>query len=156
YFSPPLHLQPDAPDTSLVIAVADTSSRQPIEVESRHVVVSQPEKDGNRRVLELVILTNNGERTRVGADSTQPTWASPMPAEINGYEVGTGDVSPDALVTRNDSVFLLAPVSPGTKQLVFSYLIGSRGKVEWPRLPATGDFNVLVEEFTSRVTGGTL
>ncbi len=155
YFSSPLHTDPEQPDTGLVLFVADTSSRAPIHVASRHIVISKPEKDGTRAALEIVVLENNGAITRVARDSLTPVWGARLPAGALSFQVGQGDVGPDGLFARHDSVVLVSPVSPGQKQLMYTYALpATPGRVRLPVSDSIDAVNVLLEEFDRRVTGG--
>jgi hypothetical protein len=157
YFSSPLHAGAGSPDTGLALVVSDTSSTGPIGVDVRHLVVSRPTAEGRRPVLEIVALVNSGERTRIARDSTSPSWAAPIPPGVGAFQPGASDVSPEALVTRHDSVLLFAPVAPGEKQLVFSYTLppGPRS-IRIPVADSIPAFDVLLEEANARASGGTI
>lgn len=155
YFSSPLHTDPTAPDTGLVIAVSDTSSVQPLGIVSRHLVISRPGPDGRRPALEIVVIRNDGSATRVSPDSAHPSWAAGIPAGVVGFQPGNSDFSAEALAIRNDSVMLFAPVAPGEKQVIYTYSlpVGSgAARIAVPDSIAV--FNILLEEFDRTVTGG--
>ncbi len=154
YFSTPVHADPAAPDTGLLLVVSDTSSSAPLRILSRHIVIGRPQKDGSRPALEIVVLANNGPDTRV-ATETQPSWAARLPKGVRNFEVGSGDVSGDAMIARNDSVVLEAPVAPGEKQLLFTYQVPPGvGTMRIPVGDSVDVMNVLLEEFDRTVTGG--
>ncbi|HET8650213.1 MAG TPA: hypothetical protein VFL95_09245 [Gemmatimonadales bacterium] len=121
YFSPPVHTNPARPDTAMVVLVADTSSKQPIQTAARHLVISRPGPDGVRSVIDLLVPVNPGPNTRVARDSSIPTWAAPLPANLIGFQPGQSDFSPDAIVRRGDSMVVLAPISPGERQILVRY-----------------------------------
>lgn len=157
YFSSPVHTDPTAPDTGLVVVVSDTSSTTPIGVLSRHLVVSKPAAGGSRAVLEIVVLVNGGNATRVSADSTHPTWAAGVPSGAINFQAGSGDFSGEAVAFRNDSVMVFAPIAPGEKQVIFTYsLPAGTGPVTIAVPDTIGMFNVLLEEFDLKVKGGGL
>jgi hypothetical protein len=157
YFSPAIHTNPALPDTALAIVASDTSTAAPVELEARHLVVAEPGQDGNRGVLDLIILRNRGDRTRVAADSTRPSWSAPLPNGTFGFEPGEGDVSPDALRRVGNRLELLAPVAPGEKQLIVQYgLPASTRNVELPFEEPADLVNVLVADRGARVSGGGL
>jgi len=157
YFSPAIHTNPALPDTALAIVVSDTSGTAPVELEARHLVVAEPGQDGNRGVLDLIILRNRGDRTRVAPDSTHPSWSAPLPSGTFGFEPGEGEVSPDALRRVGNRLELLAPVAPGEKQLIVQYgLPGSTRSIELPFDEPAGLLNVLVADRGARVSGGAL
>jgi len=154
YFSSPLIARDAAPDTGLVLVVSDTSSTAPLVTASRHIVVSRPAKDGTRSTLEIVVLTNPGTISRIAGDSAHPSWATRLPAGALGFSAGNGDVSADAMTTRNDSVLLFAPVAPGEKQLVYTYeLPAAPGTVRLPLGDSIGVLNLLLEEREIPVSG---
>jgi hypothetical protein len=155
YFSSPVHTNPSAPDTGLVVAVSDTSSTAPISVMSRHLVVSKPTQGGSRAVLEIVVITNASNATRVSADSSHPTWETGIPAGALNFEAGSGDFSGDALEVKKGQVRLFAPIAPGEKQVIFTYsLPANTGPVHITVPDSIGMFNVLLEEFDRTVKGG--
>jgi hypothetical protein len=155
YFSTPVRSLPAQPDTGLLLVVSDTSSAAPVGVVSRHIVIGKPSGDGIRAVLEIVVLQNNGPLTRVARDSLQPTWSTRLPSRAVGFQPGQGDVSADALVFRDGTVQLFAPIAPGEKQLLYTYQLPSGpGTVRMPLQEPVGTMNILLEEFDRTVTGG--
>lgn len=157
YFSTPLHLDPAAPDTGLLLLVSDTASGLPIDVISRHLVISQPVADGTRPALEIAVLGNPGAVTRVAGDSSHPTWAARLPEGALGAQMGRGDVSPGSAVFRNDSLLLFAPLAPGQKELIFSYSLPARpGRMTLPLGDGAASFTLLLEERTLAVSGAGL
>lgn len=156
YFSSPVHTNPERPDTTMRVLVYDTSSTAPVVVAARHVVVPRPSDDGSRAVLDLLVLKNGGTVARVSGDSSQPSWAGALPAGSAGLQVGESDFSPEAVTRHGDSVFVLAPIAPGEKQLTIEYVIpGDRGRVDFPS-ETGGPLNFLVEERAARVSGGSI
>lgn len=157
YFSSPVHTDPTAPDTGLRVIVSDTSSSAPVEIVSRHLVVSKPTAGGSRPVLEIVVLTNGGTATRVSADSTRPTWAGGLPTGAFNFEAGSGDFSNEAVSFRHDSVLVFGPIAPGEKQVIFTYsLPAGTGPVKVAVPDSIAMFNILLEEFDLTVAGGGL
>ena len=147
YFSFPLDRAAGRDPAPVTLIVRDTSSRTPVTVSARHVVVPRPGEDGTREVLDLVLLVNPGTETRVAPDSLSASWSGPLPPESEGLELGESDVSPDAVTRRGDSVIVSAPISPGEKQLAFQYhLPGGRQAIELPVGAEPVALNVLLEE----------
>ena len=157
YFSPAVHLDPSRPDTALRIVVSDTSSQVPVELAARHLVVADPGENGTRGLLDLIVLQNRSDRTRVARDTLTPTWSAPLPTGTFGFEPGEGDVSPDALRRDRDRVKLFAPVAPGEKQLILQYGLPLGARTTTLRFEQSAGFvNVLVSDPAAKVTGGRL
>ncbi|HEX2450909.1 MAG TPA: hypothetical protein VHJ69_07200, partial [Gemmatimonadales bacterium] len=128
YFSTPVHLNPERPDTGLRIVVADTSSAAPVGLEARHLVIGSPRADGSRNIVDLTVLTNAGHRTRVAPDTVRPSWCGPLPIGTVGLAVGEGEFSLSAVTRQGDRLLFFAPIPPGEKQLATEYILpaGSR------------------------------
>jgi len=157
YFSQPLAINPARPDTALTLLVHDTSFDAPVAIDGRNIVISRPGEDGSRRVLELLVLRNGGDKARIAADTVQPSWAMRLPADIVGFDVGPGDISSDAVLPRGDSVLVFAPLAPGDKQFVFEYAIrGDRRGITVPFSSAVRSVTLLIEEGEAKVSGMTL
>jgi len=157
YFSPPVHTNPERPDTAIRIVVYDTSSSVPVSLEARHLVLTRPGEDGSRNVLDLLVLRNDGQRTRVAPDSVRPSWSSLLPRGSIGLELGEGDVSPDAVARRGDSLVLMAAIAPGEKQVTVQYLVpAGRDDLELLFAQPVAMVNILAEEKGVAVSGGTL
>jgi hypothetical protein len=155
YFSPPVHTNPGRPDTAIQIIVSDTSSTVPVVLEARHLVVTKPGEDGTRTVLDLLVLRNRGTATRVAPDTLRPSWSGPLPQGSMGLELMEGDVSPDAVSRRHDSLIVTAPLAPGEKQITVQYLVPSnRVALALPFRDSVTAVNVLAEEKGVRVAGG--
>jgi hypothetical protein len=154
YFSIPLDRTAPADPESARLVVHDTSSRTPVRLSVRHLVIPRPGEHGTREVLDLVLLANPGTRTRVARDSMGGSWAGLLPPASEGLELGESDVSPDAVVRRGDSVIVSAPISPGEKQLAFQYhLPGGRRTIELPIGAEGVALNVLLEEAGATASG---
>ena len=157
YFSPPVHTNPERPDTTIRILVYDTSSTAPVALEARHLVVTRPGEDGSRSVLDLVVLLNKGNRTRVAPDSVGASWVGLLPRGTMGLEVGESDLSPDAITRRGDSLLVAAPLAPGEKQVTVQYVVPAGSKeLELPFTEPVSSVNVLAEENDVVVSGGSL
>ena len=125
----------------------DTSSRAPVELAARHIVIPRPGEDGTREVLDLVLLRNAGVATRVAPDSQGASWLVPLPPASEGLDLGESDVSPDAVARRGDTAVVSAPISPGEKQIALQYHLPSGGQtIEFPLGETAVTANVLLEE----------
>lgn len=151
YFSPPIRLDPGVRDRSVTLYVYDTSSTVPVHATGRHIVVSRPGPEGFRTALELLLLRNEGSKTLIPRDSLTPSWSMPLPPDMIGFEVTGGEVSPQALTVRNDSLLLAATVVPGERQLIYQYGLPVRTRITIPVSPQTGTLNLLLEEADAQV-----
>jgi hypothetical protein len=153
YFSTPLDNRESGGNDRVTLVVHDTSSRAPVAISARHVVIPRAGEDGTREVLDLVLLANAGTVTRVAPDSLGASWAGPLPPGSEGLELGESDVSPDAVTRRGDSAIVSAPIAPGEKQLAFQYhLPAGRQEIEIPVGSEPVGLNVLLEEPGARVS----
>jgi hypothetical protein len=124
YFTEPIHTFGTPVAGAEPLLVYDTSSAAPpIVLRERHVVVRSPGGEGARRVIELLLLENRGTATRVASDTTRPVWEGAIPAQAIEFQVGESDVSAEAVIRRGDRVTVTAPVPPGERQILISYLI---------------------------------
>jgi hypothetical protein len=154
YFSAPISTNPRRPDTAVTVLVYDTSSSAPIHLEARHLVVTRPDQDGARSVLDLVILRNAGRLTRVAPDTVRPSWSVPLPEGTQGLDVGESDISSQALARRGDSLLVSAAIAPGEKQLTLQYRIpAGQNSMALPIGSPGITVNVLAEETGAKVTG---
>ena len=157
YFSPPVHTNPELPDTAIRIVVYDTSSTAPIVLTGRDLVITRPAEDGSRSVLDLLALRNEGRSTRTSPDSQRPSWRGRLPRGTVGLQLVEGDLSPDAVSRRGDSLIVTAPLPPGEKLITVQYLLPSARRIlELAFAEAVPVANVLVEEKDVVVGGGTL
>lgn len=156
YFSPPIDARPGRPDTSLRLVVYDTSSSAPVATRSRTLVVGSADAIGARTVIDWLVIDNRGSITRVGRDSAAPSWGAALPPEARNPVVGDArlsQISPDAVDFRSDSLFVLAPLSPGPKEVLLQYEIpaGTRRFT----VPVTGidTVDVFLEEQAASLDG---
>ncbi len=154
-FTEPLRFPSVRSDTAGVLAVYDTSSvAPPIRLSQRHLVVREREADGSRRVIELWVLENAGRRTRVAPDTTRPVWQGLLPAGAIQFEVGESDMSDRAVFRHGDTVSVAAPVPPGERQLLVSYLMPrTMRELVIPFDQPVGRVNVMLEDTTATVEG---
>jgi hypothetical protein len=127
----------------------------PLAVTKRLISVAAAKRDGSREVLEIAVLSNPGEKTRIAADTLHPVWTGLLPSGALQFSAGQGDFSADAVARHGDTVALYGAVQPGGgRQLAFSYLM-PRGSSAF-RVPVDhplDDLMVLLEDTTARVTG---
>jgi hypothetical protein len=156
YFSSPVNTNPALPDTALVILVSDTSSTVSVSLAARYLVIRRAAEDGSRGVLDLIVLENRHHLTRVARDTLAPSWVGRIPRGVVGVRVGDADLSADAIVIRNDSIMVFAPIAPGEKQISLEYAAprGSLIELDFPQDSVAT--NILAQDSNARVEGGEL
>lgn len=149
YFSLPLNVvgRP-AVHVEDLVAYPTTINAPPIRLARRLLTIAKPGQDGTREVLEILELENLGHTTRITKDTLVPTWAGRVPEVAGQFQGGQGDISPEAIVFRNDSVHVLGPIPPGAaKQLSYGYsLPASVRTLVLPIDQPTVELNLLVED----------
>jgi len=124
YFSPPIRPESLSVGPLAPLFVYDTSSSAPtIALQELHVLVEAPTAEGGRRVVQLFVLANRGEFTRVAGDSGGATWTGAIPAAAEGFELGLSDFSPEAVEVDGDTLRVFAPIPPGERQILAGYLL---------------------------------
>jgi hypothetical protein len=159
YFSEPIRPMQFGPGPGPkvdTLRVYDTSvNGAPLTMTKRLVSIALPKRDGSREVLEIAVLSNPSEKTRIAADTLHPVWAGLLPPGVLQFSVGQGDFSSDAVTRHGDTVGLYGAVQPGGgRQLAYSYLIPS-GPSRF-MLPVDHPLDallVLLEDTSARVTG---
>jgi hypothetical protein len=136
-----------------IVTYATTTGGPPIAVARRLATIARATAEGTREVLEILELENRGTTTRIAQDSTQPTWAGRVPERTGHFRGGQGDISPEAMRFRNDSVLVLAPIGPGpAKQVSYAYTVASgMRRFVIPIDQPTAEVNLLVEDTLSSV-----
>jgi hypothetical protein len=154
YFSAPINVDRPAVHPDDIITYPTTANGPPIKLARRLATVAHAGDDGTREVLEILELENTGQTARITRDTLVPTWAGRVPERGGQFRGGQGDISPDAIVFRHDSVVVLAPIPPGpVKQLSYAYsLPGDTRTFAIPIDQATQELNLLVEDTTAAVT----
>ena len=72
-------------------------------------------------------------------------------------EIGESDVSRDAVIRRGASIAVIAPIAPGEKQVVLTYLLPrNRTALTLPVDQATGELDFMVADTTATVVQGPL
>lgn len=154
YFTTPLRDRAvTSPDAD--IAVYDTTSVAfPLAVRSRHVVIA-PATDGVRRVVDVFEVANDSNRTLVPGASAG-TWRVVLPEEARELGSSGGDLPPDAFRFMPGSAELIVPFPPGSRQVVLTYSIPSRGRVAIPITAPVANLEVLLEGDGGAVSGAGL
>lgn len=154
YFSEPTRGENASGDAAAITVFDTTSGPVPIRLAGHHFVVSAPGPDGRRDVAEVLDLANDTSVTVVSPDGTKPVWVGHLPAGAKDIRVNpSADISPDAVSFRHDSVVLVAPLSPGIRQLSFVYSLGSDAfPLKVPVEQPTSVLEVLTEEPKAQVS----
>lgn len=156
YFTSPLRRGRTEGDDAEITVFDTTSSPVTLTLQGHHIVVSAPDANGAREIVEVYELSNDTTLTLVPRGST-PVWSAPIPAEATDFSPGQGDIAASALTRNGNRVELLAPFGPGVKQLSFSYVVKDRAfplKITLER--QTGVFEVLLEEQAAQARGPSL
>jgi hypothetical protein len=158
YFTPPL-AHSVVKGLEAEIAVFDTTSAPiPISSKGHHVVVSSVDANGMRTITEVFELANDSSVTRVASTTGNgDVWSSVLPAQARDFRVSQGDVPAQAVRFEQGRVRVFAPLSPGIKQLAFSYSIPARAfPLSVPIVRPTEILEVLIEEEKGSVSGASL
>jgi len=155
YFSLPLNVvgRP-AVHVEDIVTFRTSANGPPIRLARRLATVAAASEEGTREILEILELENTGLTTRITKDTLVPTWAGRVPERAGQFRGGQGDISPEAMVFRHDSLYVLGPIPPGpVKQLSYSYSLpaGTRALVI-PIDQPTVELNLLVEDTAAAVT----
>ena len=154
YFSLPLNVAGrPAVHVEDVVAFPSSLTGPPLRLARRLATISAATNGGTREVLEILELDNPGPATRVTNDTLVPTWAGRLPERTGQYRAGQGDVSPEAMRFRNDSVLIYAPIPPGpAKQVSYDYSLAAGARVfVMPIDQPTVEVNLLVEDTAATV-----
>lgn len=155
YVSPPLTVtgRPVA-HVDDIVAYPTTANAPPIRLERRLATIAGAGTAGTREVLEILELENTGQTTRITRDTLAPTWAGRIPRGAGQLRGGQGDISPEAMRFRHDSIIVLGAVPPGpAKQLSYAYTLpaGTR-TLAIPIDQVTANLNLLLEDTGAVVT----
>ena len=140
------------------LSVYDTSSVVPsISLAERHVVVRPPRSDGSRSVIELLVLENDGNHTRVAAPD-RPVWEGRIPPVAVQADVGPSDFSPDAVsISDSGIVTLTGPVPPGQRQLLIGYVLPRTvRRVDFAPPDSTTALNILLGDSAAAIADSAL
>jgi len=156
YFSPPLRADTVRGGDADVIVYATTQDTASLRMQGRHLVISMP-RAKKRSVAEIFELENEGTHTIVPRDSLTPLWAIHVPAEAESLAVAGGDIGAGAVAFRRGQAELFAPISPGVRQLVLTYLLRDDAfPLSRPMERQAAVIEVLLEEPRAAVEGARL
>ena len=155
YFTSPLRAPVVRGDDATLTVFDTTSGPVAIKLGGRHVIVGLPQANGNRPIGEVYDLENDTTVTLIARDSLSPVWSAHVPPSAVGFQLNTsGDLAAGAISRRGTTVGLYVPLSPGIRQLAFTYeLPPTAFPLAIPVERPTGVFEILVQEPTARVEG---
>ena len=157
YFTAPLRGERTEGDDAEITVFDTTSHPVTLTLQGHHIVVSAPNANGGREIVEVYELSNDTTVTVVPRDSLTPVWSATLPADATSFAPGQGDVAASALTRRGNRVELFAPFGPGVKQLSFSYvLMDGAFPLNVVLERQTGVFEVLLEEQAAQARGPSL
>src|SRR5262249_38676502 len=108
-------------------------------------------------MAEVFEIDNGGLTTVVARDTLTPLWSASVPPEAESLSVGAGDVGAGAVAFRRGRADVFAPMSPGVRQLVMTYVLPARAfPVSVPIQRATLVLEVLAEETRAHIEGARL
>lgn len=160
YFSPPLLIGSRGErggsgrvEADALVVYDTTVAGPPMRLERRLLTLFQPSNVGARTVRELIEISNPGSHTRIASDSLTPVWSLVLPAGATALEVGEGDIAPETIWFRRDTLKVFAPIWPGAPRwMLLRYdLTGSTVRI--PLDQWTGVLGLLVEDTAAVVSG---
>jgi hypothetical protein len=155
YFTSPLRSLVVRGDDASLTVFDTTSGPVAIKIGGHHLIIGAPQPNGRRPVGEVYDLENDSTVTLVARDSATPLWRAHLPEAAVAFQLNpSGDLAPGAITRQGTTVGLFAPLSPGIRQLAFTYELPSNAfPLSIPLERATGILEILVQEPTARVQG---
>lgn len=137
------------------LTVRDTSSSVPISLAQRHVLVRDADHDGSRAVLELLVLRNAGDRTRVSPAGVV-VWGARLAAGATDIVVPPAEGDNGSMVTgvHGDSITFESPLPPGDRQVVVSYVLPATRRLMVPLDEPVGEFTLMLADTGAAVVHG--
>ena len=157
YFTAPLPATDAAGDAGEITVFDTTSAPVPVRTRGRHLVVSASGVDGRRTLVEVFELSNDTTVTAVPGARGRATWSTALPPNATDFQVGQSDIGSNAVQFRDGRVLAYASISPGIRQVAFSYSVPAADfPLAVPVAESVGVFEVLVEDPDATVAGGGL
>ena len=157
YITSPLRLPRVSGDDGQIIVYDTTSPPYPLRIAGRHFVVTSPDADGRRRVIEVYEFMNDSTLTVLGTPG-RPVKRVPLAPNLSDFQVNpAGDVTAANVKQNGEALDVFAPISPGMRQLSFSYTLPSDAfPLSVPVTDSVELMEVLVQEPDAVVSGGGL
>jgi hypothetical protein len=157
YFTAPLPPRDATADDGEITVFDTTSAPVPIQTRGRHLVVSASSVDGRRTLVEVFELSNDSTVTAVSGARGRATWSAALSPNGRDFQVGQSDIGANAVQFRDGRVLVYASISPGIRQIAFSYSVpASDFPLEIPVADPVSVFEVLVEDPAATASGGGL
>ena len=157
YFTAPLPPRDATGDDGEITVFDTTSAPVHIETRGRHLVVSASSVDGRRTLVEVFELSNDSTVTAVAGARGRATWSAPLSPNGRDFQVGQSDIGANAVQFRDGRVLVYASISPGIRQIAFSYSVpASDFPLEIPVADPVSVFEVLMEDPGGTASGGGL
>ena len=155
YISSPFNRPTVTGDDAAIMVFDTVSPPYPIHVEGRHLIITAPDTANRRRIVEVYELLNDSVHTVIGTEKN-PVWRATLPPKAKDVQINPeGDVSPLMAKVVGNNLIVFAPVSPGLRQVSFTYTLGSdEFPWEMPVVDSTAVFELLIQETEAAVEGG--
>lgn len=153
YYTAPLRAPLVRGDDATLVVFDTTSAPVRLQTGGRHLVVGAATPNGQRPIGEVFDLENDTTVTAVARDTITPVWSTNIPVAATNFRLNTGgELAAGALIRRGATVGLFAPVSPGIRQVAFTYdLPSSAFPLDVHIDKPAGVLEVLVQEPTTHV-----
>ncbi len=157
YFTRPLPPSDAGGDAAEITVFDTTSAPLPIRTRGRHLVVGTSATSGRRTIVEVFELSNDTTVTLVSGARGRATWSIPVTPNAADFQVGQNDIGSNSVALRDGRVLVFASLSPGIRQLAFSYSVpASDFPLTVPVADTVSIFEVLLEDPGATVSGGGL
>ena len=146
--------EPDVAGEPAEIVVFDTTSAEhALHVRGHHLVVHAAKAGEPRRVMEVFELENDSPRTVLARDGVVPVWRAALPPQARDVTIDEGAFPAGTVRIERGEVRLVAPITPGLRQLTIRYELPASAFPFERRLAESTEFlEVLVEDPLARVT----
>lgn len=108
-------------DASEIVVYDTTSADVRLQLRGRHLVVSSPNADGMRSVIDVLEIENDTVLTRVAGPANRATYSLLLPDGTRNVRASQGEMGEGSIDVRQGRADLYAPLSPGLRQLVLTY-----------------------------------
>ena len=157
YFTAPLPPGDASGDAGEITVFDTTSAPVPVHTRGRHLVVSASGADGRRTLVEVFQLSNDTTVTAISGARGRATWSTTLAPNATDFQVGQSDMGSGAVQFRDGRVLVYASISPGIRQVAFSYSVpASDFPLAVPIAEPVDVLEVLVEDPGASASGGGL